>query len=127
MPGVRIRILDVPPGEAPLEVRRRWVGLELPLVPGDTGPVRMLAQGVVTGPRRKPGKWLCLWYRLTGRVFEREGYRVPALQALEALEPVAPDAAAWWRTNTPHLFERTPTSVQVLIFDAHVCALITGS
>src|SRR5215471_17510443 len=37
-PGQSVRILRPPPGEAPLWVREKWVGLELPLAYGARGP-----------------------------------------------------------------------------------------
>jgi hypothetical protein len=119
---VKIRIVDVPPGEAPLEVRQRWVGLVLPLVEGDAGPVKMLAQGVLTGPRVPAGRWKYWWYRLTGRVFVEAGYRVPAIEAVELLAAHAPEAASWWRTNTPHLF----APQKVLVFSPAVCESISS-
>src|SRR5262245_16725666 len=36
--AVQIRITATPPGEAPEHVRSAWVGLEVPLYPGETGP-----------------------------------------------------------------------------------------
>lgn len=29
----KIRIIEVPPGQAPLEVRKQWMGVEIPLYP----------------------------------------------------------------------------------------------
>src|SRR6516165_8028709 len=40
-----IRVVDVPPGEAPESIRRCWVGLVLPLAPGFAGAQSHLASG----------------------------------------------------------------------------------
>ena len=45
-----------------------------------------------------------LWALLTRRLDTYEGYLVDAPAALAILEAAHPDAAAWWRANTPHLF-----------------------
>lgn len=113
---VHVRIIAVPPGEAPLPVREAWVGLLLPLVPGDEGPVRLWGQGVLSGPKKPAGRWGRWWRRLTGQVRAQRGYRVFVLTALERLEQKSPEAARWWRTSTPHLV----APGQVFIFSAQV-------
>ena len=45
-----VMIVDTPLGEAPLEVRRAFVGLELPLP--HSKPVHYPGPGVLTGPRK---------------------------------------------------------------------------
>ena len=45
----RIRIVSVPAGQAPLWVRQKWVGLELPLSLRHT-PVTTFTRGVLTKP-----------------------------------------------------------------------------
>jgi hypothetical protein len=116
---MQIRIVDVPPGEAPEEIRRAWVGLILPLVPGETGPRPIISHGVLSGPR-----WLIarLWRLLTGQYHRYMQYAVPVDAALEELEWTAPDAAAWWRENTPHLIGRG----RAFGFAAEVCEEIGG-
>lgn len=49
---MKIRITDIPGGEAPLEIRRAWVGLVLPLAPGEDGPRTPRTAGVLSGPKR---------------------------------------------------------------------------
>jgi len=44
-----IQIVGIPPGEAPEEIRRCWVGLTLPLAMA--GPQSRLGSGVLSGPR----------------------------------------------------------------------------
>ena len=86
---VRIRIIDIPPGEAPLEVREQWVGLELPLVGGDPYAMQLKTCGVLTGASEPE---------------ETVGYAVSIEDAVRVLEKKSPEAAAWWRSNAAHLF-----------------------
>jgi hypothetical protein len=93
-----IRITSVPAGEAPLWVREKWVGLELPTM----GPA--LARiyrtvGTVTGPIYRLGLLVAL---LRGRSKKTSGYLVSGEAALIALNEVSPEAAAWWRANAPN-------------------------
>lgn len=111
---MEIRIVDVPPGEAPEAIRRAWVGLILPLAPGETGLREMTGAGVLTGPRSLLGQ---LWYLLTGRGQRGLNYVVRVDDALDALEERSPEAAAWWRENTPHMIARGRT----FGFAAEVC------
>jgi len=97
----RIRIVAVPAGEAPQWVREKWVGIELPLALRQAHNVHTF--GVLSGPR---SFLAALWRLLTGRSTRRRGYAVEVAAAMAALERVHPDAAAWWRTNAPHLFTR---------------------
>ena len=84
----RIRIIAVPPGEAPESVRRAWVGLALSLPPGETGLPRMLpAEGVLSG--HAAGS--CL------------GFLVEGKEAITALSLHDSLAAAWWRENVPEI------------------------
>ncbi|HEY7315037.1 MAG TPA: hypothetical protein VH643_37170 [Gemmataceae bacterium] len=45
-----VRIIATPPGEAPEEIRQAWLGLELPLAAGETGPHNVPTGGVLSGP-----------------------------------------------------------------------------
>jgi hypothetical protein len=101
--SMEIRIIATPPGEAPLAVRRAWVGLVLPLRPGETGPSEAGVSGVLTGPR---GLLARIWRLLTGQYEVRWQYLVLVDDALDVLEEASPEAAAWWRENTPHLIGR---------------------
>jgi hypothetical protein len=95
-----VQITQVPDGEAPLEVREKWVGLTLPLMPPIAGSRFARTFGVLSGPRRPLARVIAL---LRGRAAKGRGYVVEATQALEILHQAHPDAAAWWRTNTPHM------------------------
>ena len=101
----RIRIVNMPSGEAPLEIRKQWIGLELPLAGADECAVQVPVCGVLTG------------------IIAPEntiGYPVFVEDAISLLEMKSPAAAAWWRANTPHLF----TGNRVLIFEECVCQMI---
>jgi hypothetical protein len=112
---VFVRIIATPPGEAPEEVRRAWVGLELPLAAGETGPRTLPIGGVFTGPRTFLGK---LFKLLTGQRQYAHGYAIEAPQALVLLAEKAPWAAQWWRKHVPHCWQPG----QVFLFHAEVCA-----
>jgi len=102
MTAHRIRIIGIPPGEAPLGVREKWVGLELPLQPGRTGAYQLPCVGVLS---KKDNR---------GPVI---GYLVAADEAVRILESKAPDAASWWRAHAA-------TSIspgKALMFDEYVC------
>ena len=97
----RIRIVAVPPGEAPQWVREKWVGVELPLAMRRAHDFHTF--GVLTGPR---SFFAAVWRLLTGKSTRRRGYAVDVAAAVDALARVHPDAAAWWRANAAHLFAR---------------------
>jgi hypothetical protein len=112
---VFVRIIATPPGEAPEEVRRAWVGLELPLAAGETGPRELPVGGVLTGPRSIFAQLLKL---LTGERRYAWGYVIDAPQALTLLVEHAPQAARWWRQYAPHCWEPG----RRFLFPAEVCA-----
>jgi hypothetical protein len=97
-----IRVIKVPPGEAPWEIRVQWVGLELPLAPGCSGVYSLRTAGLFDSKERSD---------------TAIGYLVVAKDAVDILEAKSKVAAAWWRTNTPHLL----TTGQRLIFNEYVC------
>ena len=111
---MQIRITDVPPGEAPDEVRRAWVGLTLPLAPGETGPRTPRTVGVLTGPK---AALVQLVYFLLGRGNRETGYVVEARTAIDLLARKDPKAAAWWRANAPHV----PRRGHRFVFPAEAC------
>jgi hypothetical protein len=95
-----IRVVAVPPGEAPLWVREKWVGLAMPLAGGDRGPRVSYTSGVLSGPRNQ---LVALLWALLGRLRRNFGYAVDVQEALGILERTAPEAAQWWRANVPRL------------------------
>ena len=111
-----VRIVAVPPGEAPFWVREKWVGLELP-VAGHSAGSKFLVFGVLSIPR----SWLAQWFWiLCGRADQIGGYAIEAAPAVDVLALSSPEAAAWWRQNVPHLIAPR----RYLVFHEHVCQLI---
>src|SRR5262245_19662401 len=109
-----IRIIDVPPGEAPERIRRAWIGLALPLAEGETGPRSVRSFGVVSGPRGFFGRVFGL---LMGRAEPAYGYVVDSLSAQEILTAHDLQAAEWWRQNSPHCWDQG----RKFVFHAEVC------
>jgi len=109
-----IRITSVPPGEAPLDIRQAWVGLELPILRKKPG--RYLGSGVLSGPRGSIRRTLI--YLVTFRLKFHWGYVVPTLPAIELLERSNPTAARWWRDNAPH----TIHARRYFVFATECCA-----
>lgn len=97
-----LKITSVPPGEAPLWVREKWVGLALPLARGSTSPGAYWGFGVLSGPR---GLFSCIYAMLRGKYEKHYGYMVEAGGAVALLAHTSPEAAGWWRANTPHLLK----------------------
>ena len=102
MSGARLLITSVPPGEAPLWVREQWVGVSMPLAQRRPDALLFLTSGVLSGPRSFLSRVGAL---LTGKLKPASGFRVEARSAIDALAVAHPDAAAWWRTNAPHLID----------------------
>lgn len=94
-PVTRVRIISTPPGNAPLEVREQWIGLELPVVPPHEGGVQM---GVFGGDSQNIGGW-----------------EVRTKAAIDLLEIKSPAAADWWRNSG--VLRRA----QRLVFSKDVC------
>jgi hypothetical protein len=89
-----IKIISVPPGEAPYWVREKWVGLYLPLAA--PGMWNSKGFGVLTRPKTWLGQLIAL--RL-GKYTTTVGYRVNSAAAVQILEFHHPEAASWWRRN----------------------------
>jgi len=113
----RIRIIAVPPGEAPQWVREKWVGLELPLASRTAAARTGWTSGVLSGPR---GLVSTIARLLSGRLERKTGFLVRVEPALAALEQAVPEAAAWWRSHVPHLMKPWKS----FMFHEHVCHLI---
>ena len=61
----------------------------------------LYAYGVLLLPRT----WVAQWWGIErGRAQRISGYAVESIRAVDILSASSPDAAAWWRENTPHLF-----------------------
>ena len=111
-----VRIIAVPPGEAPLWVREKWVGLELPLTPWASAK-SFRAFGVLSGPRSYLAQ---IWAIVRGRTEQIYGFPVEAARAVDILQTSSPVAAAWWRENTPQLI----LPKRYMIFPAEVCEVV---
>ena len=99
----KIRIIAVPPGQAPEWVRGCWVGLEMETlgqVPRDAALC-----GAVDGSSVSANAG---------------GFRVKADTALRALVAVAPDAAHWWQGRSILRYGSTAE----LVFKSEVCLLL---
>jgi hypothetical protein len=114
----RIRIVSVPAGQAPLWVRQKWVGLELPLSLRHT-PVTTFTRGVLT----KPSLAGFLWRLVRGKAETATGYAVEAGRAVAILEASHPDAAHWWQQNTPQLLRQG----KCFLFRAEACEVVNNS
>lgn len=98
---LRIRIIATPPGEAPEEIRRAWVGMELPLAREESRPRKLNTVGVLSH------------YETATTL----GYIVDGRTAVDLLASHEPHAAEWWRENAPHVV----AFGYQLIFPAEVC------
>ena len=85
-----LRIVQTPPGEAPEEIRRAWVGAELPLRRHEIEPGAHMSEGILS----------------RNGLVTATGYSVDGRAAIKVLASHAPEAAAWWRKNAPHVLER---------------------
>jgi len=98
----RIRIISVPPGQAPEWVRKEWVGLELPLTEVQPDEDDLLTDVVEGRPERSNDM----------------GYSVEGGIAIEMLGKKSMEAAQWWRNNASHILD------SALVFNKEVCKLI---
>lgn len=110
---MKVRIVRRPCGEAPDWVRDAWIGLSLPLV--ERQQSSLYSVGVLSGPTSWISQLIAVFRGKAERV---TGYLVNASEAVEQLAHHSPDAAAWWRENTPHLLD----GKRNFLFDADACA-----
>ena len=101
-----IRIVGVPPGEAPQSIREQWVGLVLPLAPDFPTTCQMETFGVISGKKDEE---------------PTIGYVVDIEAAMAVLARKSPEAVSWWREHAPDLFCEGGT----LVFDERIaCELV---
>lgn len=98
-----IRITEIPPGEAPTEIRAAWVGVVLQLA--DTPESQPSAWNTigVLGKDRGLSVWLRRSFGVPAVEQPSVGYVVEVIAAIESLRNQSPSAASWWERNTPHL------------------------
>ena len=113
-----IRIIATPPGEAPEEIRRAWIGVRIPLPLLHKHAKDWRAAGVLTGPKSFLARLSGLF---SGRFQRHYGYAVSVIEAISALEAANPAAAKWWRENTPEALRPG----KAFVFAAEVCVVET--
>lgn len=113
--GMEIEITSRPVGEAPEWVRDKWVGLHLPTQA--LGSLGIAGFGVLSGPKSLLGDFT---RQLLGRAEVHNGYLVHAATAIELLKAQSPEAAAWWRENTPHMLKWG----RRFVFDPDCCRVV---
>jgi hypothetical protein len=86
-----------------MALRRAWVGLALPLAPGESGPRQAMAAGVLSGPR---DIFSALWRHLFDPPPSAWQYIIDVDRAIDILAEADPEAAEWWEDNAPHLLGR---------------------
>jgi hypothetical protein len=115
MSAKKIRIIAVPPGEAPEYIRQAWVGVVIPLPPPPLDQKRSIpSAGVLSGPKTPLGQMSAL---VRGKGFQRYGYTVEAIDAVEALAKKDAKAAEWWQKNASFRMKKG----QMFVFAADVC------
>jgi hypothetical protein len=114
-----VRIIAIPPGEAPLWVREKWVGLELPLTRWVSSRT-FVGFGALSGPRTCLAQ---LWAHVQGRSVRINGFPVDASRAVDILNRSSPEAAGWWRENAAELI----LPKRYLIFHAEVCEIVPAN
>ena len=110
-----ICIIDVPEGVAPLEVRQKWIGCELPLLCHRPDSIRSWTT-YFTFPKGFLSFW---WGVLRCRIIWNKGFPVDATVALEILGRSYPEAAKWYVENTQFKYPWT-----VMLFKTNCCSLI---
>jgi hypothetical protein len=116
-----IRILSIPPGEAPEDIREAWIGLSLPLAGWPLNRRRnWRVGGVLSGQKSVLAHWVSFIF---GKAKKMDGYAVNGQLAITELEKKNPTAAAWWMQNVP----RCVKPHWALVFPEDVCELESSS
>lgn len=98
----RIRIIKLPDGEAPKEIRKAWIGQTLPCSP-ILGWIR--SEHGVLSKKETP---------------ERYGFTVPQVAAIKILSGSDPQAVAYWKSNG------FPQLGQYFVFEESEAVIISG-
>ena len=123
----RVRIKKVPLGEAPLIIRKAWVGLVLPCSPFMGFPENgereegVLSRREITFEDKKNGGKKAVYDGAVG-LHNREGVSVPQKEALLILGLVNPSAEQFWRG---HRFPK-PSPDDCFSFGDDEVEIITG-
>ena len=107
-----VKIVRRPTGEAPEWVRDAWIGMSLPLAREEERS--WIGLGVLSGPYNPFAQ---IWARIRSKAFKISGYAVNAKAAVDSLADHQPNAAAWWRKNTPLLLD----GKRNFVFDTSAC------
>ena len=94
-----IKIISTPPGQAPEQVRKEWIGVEIPFLEQELAGIQV---GVRSGKPENEG-----------------GYQVDTSEAITALRKKSPEAAKWWEDNVPLAI------IPCLVFSKGVCELVS--
>ena len=127
-----MRIMAVPPGQAPKWVREEWVGLELPIAENTPPPKDLIQAGVnffrpkdvvktamkMTGEKKRDEKIIQKRVSLAKYKASIGGYPVETVAAIEILGKKSSKAARWWEEN---LYLK---AMPWLVFKKEVCELI---
>lgn len=94
-----IRITSIPDGQAPLWVRKEWVGVEMSIIAEESGDVATRPTSGLAHAISRPGSRLV--GVLGGRASEAnvDGYAVSVDTALRELARKSQSAANWFREN----------------------------
>ena len=112
-----IRIREVPPGEAPYEIRQKWVGLVLPVAPPTMRETYM--KSLLTEPKT----YLGIFIASRDEDFLANGaFFVSGPTAIEALLQSSFDAVKWWKRNAPFFQNKR----SAFLFSAACCAEVAG-
>lgn len=95
-----VEVVSPPAGEAPLEVRKAWVGLRIPLAKGETG-VRVAAARRMLADQQSLQRMIRRFLLGPYGIY----YSVETQTAFALLRNWSPASYAWWCENTPALFE----------------------
>jgi hypothetical protein len=109
-----IRVIRTPHGDSPQEIREAWIGTTLPIV--GRRARRQLTYDETQGHRNL--LWVTLLATFRIGKFQRV-YTVHAKTAVDILAQHRPEAADWWRQNTPHVLGR----FRYLGFQEDVCVV----
>ena len=112
-----IKIIDTPPGKAPEEIRKKWVGLVLPVAAQEHSQAYM--QVLLT----KPKCYLGIFVASRDEDFLTNGaFFVSGPEAIGVLSIASGSTAKWWCQNAPYF--NKPNSA--FLFSAACCILVDG-